>query len=138
MIHAGMAGLGAWGWNVARSFASLPECRLVAGGGQAPKRLDAAAKAWPGLVGYKDYDEMLRHDKVEAVIIASSAVTHYQLVKKALMLDRDVFVEKPFTLNVAEAGEFADLSEKKRRILMVGHLLEYHPVVRQLKSMIHK
>ena len=138
MVHAGVVGLGAWGWNVARSFAALPDCRLVACCDLDPKRLDAAAKTWPGLVGYKDYDEMLRHDKVEAVIIASSAVTHYQLVKKALLVDRDVFVEKPFTLNVAEAEELAELAEKKKRILMVGHLLEYHPVVRQLKSMIHK
>jgi len=80
---------------------------------------------------------MLRLDKVEAVIVASSAVTHYPLVKKALLADRDVFVEKPFTLSVAEAEELAELAEKKKRILMVGHLLEYHPVVRKLKSMIH-
>jgi predicted dehydrogenase len=122
---------------VARSFASLPECKLIACCDLDAKRLDAATRAWPGAKAFNNFDEMLQADRLEAVIIASSAVTHYQLAKKALLADRDVFVEKPFTLSVPEAEELAELAQKKSRILMVGHLLEYHPVVRQLKSMIH-
>jgi len=137
MVNVGVAGLGAWGWNVARNFGALADCKLVACCDLDPKRLEAATRTWPGVRPFQDFDEMLRQDKVEAVIVASSAVTHYPLVKKALLADRDVFVEKPFTLSVAEAEELAELAEKKKRILMVGHLLEYHPVVRKLKSMIH-
>jgi predicted dehydrogenase len=137
MVNVGVAGLGAWGWNVARNFGALGDCKLVACCDLDLKRLEAATRTWQGVQPFQDFDEMLRQDKVEAVIVASSAVTHYPLVKKALLADRDVFVEKPFTLSVAEAEELAELAEKKKRILMVGHLLEYHPVVRKLKSMIH-
>jgi predicted dehydrogenase len=79
---------------------------------------------------------MLQRDSVDAVVISSPAVTHYDLAKKVLLADKDVFIEKPFTLNIQDAEELAELAEKKGRILMVGHLLEYHPVVRRLKKMI--
>jgi len=70
------------------------------------------------------------------VVNSAPAITHYELAKKALLADRDVFVEKPFTLKVSHAEELAELAEKRNRIIMVGHLLEYHPVVRKLKNMI--
>jgi predicted dehydrogenase len=75
-------------------------------------------------------------DSIDAVVISSPAVTHYELAKKTLLADRDVFIEKPFTLSVRHAEELCELSESRKRVLMVGHLLEYHPVVRRLKSMI--
>ncbi len=69
-------------------------------------------------------------------MIATSAKTHYELVKKALLHDKHVYVEKPFTLNVTEAEELVKLAEEKDKILMVGHLLEYHPAVEKLKELI--
>jgi predicted dehydrogenase len=137
MMRVGVVGLGAWGWNVARNFATLRECQLVACCDFDAKRRDAAARAWPGVKPVAEFDRLLDED-LEAVVIASPAVTHYPLAKKALLSGRDVFVEKPFTLSVRDAEELAELAEKKNRILMVGHLLEYHPVVRRLRSMIQK
>ncbi len=136
MIRTGVVGLGAWGWNVARNFAELRDCQLVACCDVDPRRLQAAVRAWPGVRPFTDFDEMLRQHSVEAVVIASSAVTHHPLARKALLADRDVFVEKPFALSVAEAEEIAELAELRGRILMVGHLLKYHPVVRRLRTMI--
>jgi predicted dehydrogenase len=138
MTRVGVVGLGAWGWNVARNFVSLPGCEVVTCCDSDAKRRESASRAWPGVKTVADYDEMLRDDSIEAVVIASPAVTHHPLAMKALLSGRDVFVEKPFALSVRDGEELAEIAEKHDRILMVGHLLEYHPVVRRLKSMIQK
>lgn len=137
MVRVGTVGLGAWGWNVARNFATMRECQLAACCDSDIKRRESAARAWPGVRPVADFDELLRQD-IDAVVIASPAVTHHPLTKQALLSGRDVFVEKPFALSVRDAEELADLADKHNRILMVGHLLEYHPVVRRLRSMIQK
>lgn len=137
MIRVGVVGLGAWGWNVARNFANLKECQLVSVCDMDAGRRESAARTWSGVKPVATLDEMLQDESVQAVVIASPAVTHHDLACKALRANRDVFVEKPFALSVAEATEMAELAEARKRILMVGHLLEYHPVVRRLKTMIH-
>src|SRR5215469_9875138 len=137
MVRVGVVGLGAWGWNVARNFASLRECQLVACHDMDPKRRESAARAWPGVKPVETYEQLLQED-IQAVVIASPAVTHFNLAKQAMLAGKDVFVEKPFALSVRDAEEMAELSEKHRRVLMVGHLLEYHPVVRRLRTMIQK
>lgn len=136
MVRIGVVGLGAWGWNVARSFAELRDCELVSCCDLDPKRTFAAARAWPSANVASGLTEMLTRDSLDAVVISSPAVTHYALAKQALLADKDVFIEKPFTLNVADAEELVDLAEQNDRVLMVGHLLEYHPVVRRLRTMI--
>ncbi len=136
MIRVGMVGLGAWGWGVARNFVELPGCELVSVCDVDAKRRENAARSWPTVRPVADLDEMLRFDDIDAVAIAAPAVAHYELAKKVLLADRDVFVEKPFTLNVRHAEELAELADKRKRVLMVGHLLEYHPVVRKLKQLV--
>jgi predicted dehydrogenase len=135
MVRVGAVGLGAWGWNVARNFATNRECELVACCDADVKRRDAAARAWPGVKPVETFEQLLLED-IQAVVIASPAVTHFPLAKQALLAGKDVFVEKPFALSVRDAEELAELGEKHKRILMVGHLLEYHPVVRRLRNMI--
>lgn len=137
MIRVGVVGLGAWGWNVARNFANLKECQLASVCDMDASRRESAARTWPGVKPVATLDEMLQDESIQAVVIASPAVTHHDLACKALRANRDVFVEKPFALSVAEAEEMAELADSRHRILMVGHLLEYHPVVRRLKTMIH-
>lgn len=135
MIRIGTVGLGAWGWNLTRNFAELKSCKLAASFDVDSKRRDSAARTWPGVVPCQSFDDLLRQD-IDAVAIASPAVTHYEFTRKALLSGRDVFVEKPFTLNVRHAEELLELSEHLNRVLMVGHLLEYHPVVHRLKRLI--
>jgi predicted dehydrogenase len=79
---------------------------------------------------------LLEDSDVRGVVIASSAVSHYDLAREVLMADKDVLVEKPMTLDVREAEEIVEIAQKRKRILMVGHLLLYHPVVDRLKEMI--
>jgi predicted dehydrogenase len=136
MVKVGVVGLGAWGWNVARNFAEVKDCQLATCCDSDAKRTAAAKRAWPSVNVVSSFDEMLQQDSLEALVISAPAVTHYELARKALMADKDVFVEKPFTLSVRHAEELLELAESRNKILMVGHLLEYHPVVRRLKSMI--
>jgi predicted dehydrogenase len=136
MARIGVVGLGAWGWNVARSFAELKDCELVTCCDVDPKRTAAAARAWPSATAAADLGEMLTRDTIDAVVISSPAVTHHMLARQALLAGKDVFIEKPFTLNVAHAEDLAELADQQQRVLMVGHLLEYHPVVRRLRVMI--
>ncbi len=132
----GTIGLGAWGWNVGRCFYELPDCDLVACCDLSESRRYAAEKHWPGVRAFATADEMFARAELDAIVVSSPAVTHYSLVRKALLADYDVFVEKPFTLNVPHAEELLHLSEARSRILMVGHLLEYHPVVEELRNLI--
>lgn len=134
--HVGIIGLGAWGWNVARCFYELPDCDLAACCDLSETRRNSAEKNWPGVKAHMTADEMLATSEIDAVIVSAPAVTHYPLVRKALHAGLDVLVEKPFTLNVDHAEELLHLSEARSRILMVGHLLEYHPVVEELRSLI--
>ncbi len=135
MVNVGMVGLGAWGWNVARNFAGLKDCQLISCCDLDAKRREQAARTWPSVTPVDNLDAMLRTN-VDAVVIAAPAVDHYRMAKQALLSGRDVFVEKPFALNVPDAEELVELADKLDRVLMVGHLLEYHPVVRRLKTMI--
>ena len=135
MVRMGTVGLGAWGWNVTRNFAELKGCRVSACFDLDAQKRDAAMSNWPGIHAVDSFDKLLRHD-IDAVAIASPANTHYEFAKKALLSGRDVFVEKPFTLNVRHAEELGELADKHNRVLMVGHLLEYHPVVLRLKTLI--
>ena len=135
MVRMGTVGLGAWGWNVTRNFAELKGCRVAACFDLDANKRDAASSNWPGIHAVDSFEKLLRHD-IDAVAIASPANTHYEFTKMALLSGRDVFVEKPFTLNVRHAEELGELADKHNRVLMVGHLLEYHPVVHRLKSLI--
>ncbi|WP_263408495.1 Gfo/Idh/MocA family protein [Terriglobus tenax] len=135
-LKVGVIGLGAWGCNVARCLYEMPECDLVVCSDLSENRRTMAQRNW-GVQTVASLDEMLAHyPEINAVVISSPAITHYSLAKKALLADKDVFVEKPFTLNVRDAEELAALADARNRILMVGHLLEYHPAVNRIREIV--
>ena len=76
--------------------------------------------------------EVLGNRDITAVAISTPAATHYSLAKEALQAGKDVFVEKPLALQVAQGEELVELAQTEGRILMVGHFLQYHPAVQQL------
>ncbi len=137
-VRIAIAGVGGWGKNLARNFHQLAEAdlRYVCDVDQA--KLDQVARQLPGARLTLDYDAVLRDPDVEAVVVATPAPRHYALCKAALEAGKDVFVEKPFTLEIAHAEELIRLAESARRVLMVGHLLEYHPVVNRLQQMVQR
>ena len=82
------------------------------------------------------YEAVLKDSEVEAVVLAVPAIRHFSAAKAALTAGKHVYVEKPMTLDAAEAEELVDVTQQRGRVLMVGHLLEYHPAVEMLKGLI--
>lgn len=81
------------------------------------------------------YDEMLSDQSIEGVMVATSADTHFKIAKDALLNRKDVFIEKPICLNIEDANELGKISEDNDRMLMVGHLLQYHDHFVELKRL---
>jgi predicted dehydrogenase len=136
MVTVAVVGVGGWGKNLARNYYEIPDARLKYICDLDQKKLAALSKQLTGTTTTTDYDAVLADSEVQAVVIGTSAPTHYALCKKALEAGKDVYVEKPFVLEVAQANELIALADRLKRVLMVGHLLEYHPVVNKLKDMI--
>jgi predicted dehydrogenase len=93
-------------------------------------------KAYPQSTAIETIQPILRDPDVKGVVVASSAVSHHALAKELLLADRDVLVEKPMALSSDHAAELVKIAEKRKRVLMVGHLLLYHPVADRLKEMV--
>jgi len=135
-VNMALLGCGAWGKNLLRTLLQTKHANLtVCCDVNAGNCKDSLA----GLRGFdlKD-DPQLVFDSpdIDAVAIATPAVTHYDLARRAMLAGKDVFVEKPMTLTLAEADDLVETAEKTGRILMVGHLLEYHPGVQMMKDLL--
>ncbi|MDD4182408.1 MAG: Gfo/Idh/MocA family oxidoreductase [Candidatus Omnitrophica bacterium] len=138
MIKIALVGIGYWGPNLLRTFISLPgiDVRFIC-----DKNKQLAAKigfSYPTVDFSTDYNQILADKDIDAIVISTPGVTHYAIAKAALTAGKDVFVEKPITLKLKEAENLLKAAQKNKRILMVGHLLEYHPVTVKLKALIEK
>jgi len=129
-------GLGAWGRNLLRNFASMPGARMRIVCDAADSALKAAARQYPGIETTKDPAQVFRRDDVQAVIIATPPTSHYELAMAAVEAGKDVFVEKPLVLNSADGEILVRAAEESGRILMVGHIMVHHPVSIQLRNYI--
>ena len=132
----GMVGLGYWGPNLLRNFTQLDGCRLKTCCDLNEDSLRRARMQYPDIQITDDFPSLLQDPEIQAVVIATSAKTHYDLAKKAILAGKHVFVEKPLTLSVADAEELVELAKQNGRKLMVGHLMEHHPAVEMLKEII--
>jgi predicted dehydrogenase len=133
-ICVAVIGTGDWGANLVRNFAALPGAALVAVCDSDPARLARTAGQVPSARPLATVDEVAGAADVQAAVVSASAVSHYPLARRLLEAGKDVYVEKPLTLEVAHAEELCRLAKDRGRILMVGHLLLYHPGVRYLKQ----
>jgi predicted dehydrogenase len=131
--RVGVVGAGYWGPNLIRNFMSLEGCSVRFICDTDAEQLARVGEGKTGIELTTNPEEVLTSD-IDAVVIATTAETHYDLVKRALVLEKDVFVEKPLTLSVSEGEELVSLADEKKRILMVGHILLYHPAVKMLKE----
>jgi predicted dehydrogenase len=136
MISIAVVGAGAWGKNHIRVFSEIPGVRLKYICDSDPKKLSALQKSYPDALTTSDLSPIVQDPEIKGVVIAASALSHHPLAKQALLADKDVLVEKPMALDVKDAEEMLAIAQKRGRILMVGHLLIYHPVVDRLKEMI--
>ncbi|MBI4834875.1 MAG: Gfo/Idh/MocA family oxidoreductase [Planctomycetes bacterium] len=136
MITLGIIGAGDWGKNLVRNFHSLPECRIKWCADLDKKRLDYIKSTYKDIQVTNDPENIFKDKEIQAVVISSSAVTHYPLAIASLTAGKHTYVEKPLALKAREAEEMTKLSHNTKRILMVGHLLKYHPAVTKMKEII--
>lgn len=135
-ISIGIVGLGGWGKNLVRNYYESPLAELTWLCDLDETKLQNLQSRFPAKHTTREFQELIDDRSLDAIVIATTAPSHFDLCKKALLAGKDVYVEKPFVLSVADAKELIRIAEEMGRILMVGHLLEYHPVVDRLKEMI--
>jgi predicted dehydrogenase len=131
-----MVGVGRWGRNLLRNFSQADRCAVTWVCDVNRSALEAAGRQVPAARSTERYGDLLTDGSLDAVVIASSAVSHYELCRQALDAGKHVYVEKPLALRATHAEELAGLAEQRGRKLMVGHLLEYHPSVLAMREMI--
>ena len=135
-VTIGIVGLGYWGPNLLRNFTQIDGCRVKICCDLNENSLSRAKAQYPGIEITGNYASLLQNPEIHAVIIATSATTHYNLAKQAVLQGKHVFVEKPLTLDVAEAEGLVQLAQQNGSKLMVGHLMEYHPAIEMLKDIV--
>lgn len=128
-----VVGCGYWGKNLVRNFHKTGNLKALCDVSDAS--LTSLASLY-GVEPCKSYEDLLAKKDIDAVAIATPAAQHHAMVKAALLAGKDVFVEKPLALQLSEGEELVELASKLDRVLMVGHLLYYHPAIRELKQLI--
>ena len=129
-----LVGCGYWGKNLCRNFHALGALSAVVDStenGQATARSIA-----PGVTSTDIFDDILNDEQIQGVALATPAETHADLAIQAMHAGKDVFVEKPMALSISDAEKMQIVSRETDSILMVGHLLEYHPAVLKLRELI--
>lgn len=127
-------GCGGWGKNIVRTMNKLGYLAAVIDPSEAGRA--TAAELVPRTPVFCGMDEVLSDPTITGVMIATPAETHFELAKAAILAGKDVYVEKPMTIDLEEAESLVQLAYTNERLLMVGHLLEYHPAICKIEEMI--
>ena len=135
-VRVGVAGLGYWGPNLARNLAAIGDCELAWVCDSDEGKREKALRAHPGARATGDLQDLLDDETLDAVVLATPVPTHAELAVAVLEAGKHCFVEKPLATSAADAERAVLAARQTGRLLMVGHLLEYHPAVTRLKEMI--
>jgi predicted dehydrogenase len=135
-IRVGVAGLGYWGPNLARNFAALEGCELAWLCDASQQAREKLAQSFPSARATGDLEELLDDPELDAVVLATPVPTHAELAIAVAEAGKHCFVEKPLATSAADAERAVAAAASAGKILMVGHLLEYHPAVARLKELI--
>jgi predicted dehydrogenase len=136
VTRIGVVGLGYWGPNLARNFDRLPDAELV---WLCDASRDAHARygdAFPGVSTTSSLDDLLADSTLDAIVLATPVPTHAELARRVLEAGKHCLVEKPLAQSVDEAEQVLETARASGRVLMVGHLLEYHPGVERLAQLV--
>jgi predicted dehydrogenase len=135
-VRVGVVGLGYWGPNLARNLAAIPGCELAwLCDASAPAR-EKLTRSFPDARASAELEDLLADEELDAIVLATPVPTHAELAVTVLEAGKHCFVEKPLATTAADAQRAVAAAESSGRILMVGHLLEYHPAVARLKELI--
>jgi len=132
--NVAVIGCGYWGKNLVRVFSELGVLNCICDTNLSRPEGIHFQGARPTFTD--KLEDVLENADIAAVAVATPAATHYELVKRSLEADKDVFVEKPLALNAEQGQTLVEMAEKRSRILMVGHILLYHPAVVKLRRLV--
>jgi UDP-2-acetamido-3-amino-2,3-dideoxy-glucuronate N-acetyltransferase len=134
--NVAVVGCGYWGKNLVRNFHGLGALALVCDNDE--QRLVDLRSQYDGINTTSSFEEILTNAALQSVVIATPAPLHAGMVREALLAGKDVLVEKPLALSESEGEEVVRLAQERGKILMVGHLLWYHPAILRLKGLIEQ
>jgi len=129
-----VVGSGYWGKNLVRNFHELNALKTICDLDE--DVLTQFQSQYPGVETTQSFQKILDDDQIEGIIIATPAALHFKMAKEALNHGKDVFVEKPLSLHIEDGKKLVKIAGENQRILMVGHILHYHPAIIKLKEMI--
>jgi UDP-2-acetamido-3-amino-2,3-dideoxy-glucuronate N-acetyltransferase len=129
-MKLGLIGGGYWGKNLIRDFNSHGVLHTICEIDD--NMIRKYNEEYPDIKTTKIWQEVLENPEINAVCISLPAEMHYEYAKLSLLAGKDVYVEKPITLNIDEAKKLTKLAKDLDRILMVGHLLHYHPCIQKI------
>lgn len=129
-------GTGVWGRNIVRNFYNLNVLDVVCDLDE--NNLAKVREQYPGVKTTKDFNEIINNPEITAVAVVTPSHTHFKVVKAMLEAGKNVYVEKPISTVAQEAKDLTELAHEKGLVLMVGHLLLYHPAVNRLKMLIEE
>jgi predicted dehydrogenase len=135
-VKVGVVGFGYWGPNLVRNLDRAADARIVAACDLSQDNLDKLSALYPYVETTSDMAAFLADYDLDAVVVATSAPSHFVLAKQALEAGKHVYVEKPLTLTSADAEELVRLADSKGLVLMVGHLMEYHSGINWIRDYI--
>ena len=133
MPSVAVIGTGYWGKNLVRNFHQIGALKMICDKNETV--LGTLQAQHPGVEISYALTDVLKRDDIQGVVIATPAETHFLLASEALLAGKHVYVEKPLVLNEFEGRELIEIAEKRGRVLMVGHLLQYHPAFIKLKEL---
>jgi UDP-2-acetamido-3-amino-2,3-dideoxy-glucuronate N-acetyltransferase len=127
-------GMGYWGQNLVRNFYELGALGMICDSSESVE--ETCRKKYRDVHFCHDFNEALSNADIAGVVLATPAMAHYAMTREAILAGKDVFVEKPLAVEVWQGAELAKLAEENKRVLMVGHILQYHPAVLKLRELI--
>lgn len=135
-LQIGIIGLGYWGPNLVRNFRSVEGATVRICCDLELSRFQKLASQYSDLDFTTSAREVIEHPGIDAVVIATPVVTHFELARMALTAGKSVLVEKPLSLRVEEATELVELADRKGLTLQVDHVFVYSPAVKQIKRIV--
>jgi predicted dehydrogenase len=138
VVNFGVIGYGYWGPNIVRNLAAIEGSRVQAIADTSPAARKRAQKAYPGVGATADAMDLILAPDIDAVAVISPAWTHFELAKAALQNGKHVFVEKPFTANVAQGEELIELALEKNLRIMVDHTFLFTGAVRKISQLLEE
>jgi len=135
-VRIGLVGFGYWGPKIARNLEAIDGCELGWICDTNPEARSLARRSFPRARLISDPEQLLSERRLDAVVIATPVATHAALAELVMSADKDCLVEKPLAFTAASAEHLAEIADRRGLMLMVGHLLEYHPALRLMVEMV--